>query len=139
MRRLWLSGGIVLLGGLMAGLAMHAESGPPPEWRYWGSDKAFTRYLPLDQITPANVAQLQVAWRQPGADPSLKERYPDLRISGNFRSTALMIHGVLYAPDAVGLVRALDPATGQTKWEQKPFGDTIEEISRPSPRSRALV
>jgi glucose dehydrogenase len=134
MRRLWLSGGIVLLGGLMAGLAMHAESGPLPEWRYWGSDKAFTRYLPLDQITPANVSQLQVAWRQPGADPGLKERYPELRISGNFRSTALMIHGVLYAPNAVGLLRALDPATGQTQWEQKPFGDTIEEISRPSPR-----
>src|SRR5262245_43106755 len=107
----WLIRSVALgVAAIAAGLALQAESTSPPEWRYWGGDKAFTRYLPLDQITAANVSQLQVAWRQPGADPTLKERYPDLRISGNFRSTALMIHGVLYAPNAVGLLRALDPA-----------------------------
>ena len=129
-----LGGGGLALGVLAAGLSLAAQSAPAPEWRYWGGDRAFTRYLPLDQITAQNVAQLKVAWRQPGVDPALKEAYPDLRVSGNFRSTPLMIHGVLYAPNGVGLIRALDPATGATRWEQKPFGTTIEEISRPSPR-----
>ena len=49
-----------------------AQSPPVSEWRYWGGDKAFTRYSPLDQITTANVGQLKVAWRQPGFDPSLE-------------------------------------------------------------------
>ena len=129
-----LGGGGLALVVFAAGLSLAAQSAPAPEWRYWGGDRAFTRYLPLDQITAQNVAQLKVAWRQPGVDPALKEAYPDLRVSGNFRSTPLMIHGVLYAPNGVGLIRALDPATGATRWEQKPFGTTIEEISRPSPR-----
>lgn len=113
------------------GLGAQAPTG---EWTYWGGDRAFTRYAPLDQITADNVSQLRVAWRQPGVDPSVKEAFPDLRVSGNFRSTPLMIGGVLYAPNAIGLVRAMDPATGATKWEQKPFANTIEEVSRPSPR-----
>ena len=128
------SGGGLALSALLAGLTLAAQSPPVSEWRYWGADKAFTRYSPLDQITTANVGQLKVAWRQPGFDPSLKEAFPELRVSGNFRSTPLMINGVLYAPNAVGLLRALDPATGATRWEQKPFANTIEEISRPSPR-----
>jgi glucose dehydrogenase len=132
-RRL-IGGGVLGILAAAVGLATHAESTHSVEWRYWGADKAFTRYLPLDQITAANVGQLRVAWRQPGSDPALKERYPDLRISGNFRSTPLMINGVLYAPNAVGLIRALDPATGAMRWEQKPFADSIEEVSRPSPR-----
>ena len=45
-----------------------------------------------------------------------------------------MVDGVLYAPNAVGLVRALDPGSGETRWEQTPFAQTIEEVSRPSPR-----
>ena len=125
--------GWVVLAIVVAGLAIGAQS-RSSEWKYWGSDKAFTRYSSLDQITAANASQLKVAWRQPGVDPSLKAAFPELRVSGNFRSTPLMINGVLYAPNAVGLLRALDPATGVTKWEQKPFANTIEEISRPSPR-----
>ena len=127
-------GGWLGLAIAIGGLALGAQTRSTGDWRYWGADKAFTRYSPLDQITAANVGQLKVAWRQPGVDASLKEAFPDLRVSGNFRSTPLMINGVLYAPNAVGLLRALDPATGATKWEQKPFANTIEEISRPSPR-----
>jgi len=34
----------------------------PGEWVSAGRDYAGTRYSPLDQITPANVANLKVAW-----------------------------------------------------------------------------
>jgi glucose dehydrogenase len=107
---------------LLAALALAAQALPAGDWRYWGGDRAFTRYSPLEQITKENVGQLTIAWRQPAVDPALKEAYPDLRVSGNFRSTPLMIKGLLYAPNGVGLLRALDPATGATRWEQKPFG-----------------
>ena len=68
-----LGGGGLALVVLAAGLSLAAQSATAPEWRYWGGDRAFTRYLPLDQITAQNVAQLKVAWRQPGVDPALKE------------------------------------------------------------------
>ena len=41
---------------IAAGLALHAQATGTPEWRYWGGDKAFTRYLPLDQINAANFS-----------------------------------------------------------------------------------
>jgi quinoprotein glucose dehydrogenase len=128
-------GAVGLVLGIGAALSVvGAQSARQGEWPYWGGDRAFTRYSALDQITADNVGQLRVAWRQPGVDPSVKQAFPELRVSGNFRSTPLMIGGVLYAPNAIGLVRAMDPATGATRWEQKPFANTIEEVSRPSPR-----
>ena len=45
-----------------------------------------------------------------------------------------MINGVLYAPNALGLIRAFGPGSGEIRWEQAPFAQTIEEVSRPSPR-----
>jgi quinoprotein glucose dehydrogenase len=136
MRARLLLGVAGLVVGTLAAGSRHlgAQNAPVGEWTYWGGDRAFTRYSALDQISADNVSQLRVAWRRPGVDPSVKQAFPDLRVSGNFRSTPLMIGGVLYAPNAIGLVRAMDPATGATRWEQKPFANTIEEVSRPSPR-----
>ena len=31
-------------------------------WPVWGGDAGGTRFSPLDQITPANVTGLEVAW-----------------------------------------------------------------------------
>ncbi|MFX6040634.1 hypothetical protein ABTE96_21930, partial [Acinetobacter baumannii] len=33
------------------------------DWPAWGRSNAGTRYSPLQQITPANVATLQPAWQ----------------------------------------------------------------------------
>ena len=123
---------------LAAGLSLAAQSATAPEWRYWGGDRAFTRYLPLDQITAQNVAQLKVAWRQPGVDQALKEAYPDLRVSGNFRSTPLMVGGTLYAPNGVGLLEAFDAATGETRWVQEPFHALSKRPPAEHPRRRVL-
>jgi quinoprotein glucose dehydrogenase len=46
---------------------------------------------------------------------------PALTFSANFRATPLMVDGVLYSPNAVGLVEAFHPATGKTIWVQEPF------------------
>ncbi len=35
---------------------------PSNEWPTYGHDPGGVRFSPLEQITPANVAQLQVAW-----------------------------------------------------------------------------
>jgi quinoprotein glucose dehydrogenase len=121
---------------ILAGVASlsSGENRPTAAWSYWGADRGFTRYSPLDRIDRENVGKLAIVWRQPSIDPKLKEAYPDLKVSGNFRSTPIFVDGVLYAPNGVGLLRAMDPGTGATLWEQEPFAPTIDEAAGQSPR-----
>jgi len=110
-------------------LSMHAQDGGPAkgEWRYYSGDNGAKKYSPLDQINKDNVAKLRVAWRRPHIDPELLAGYQGqpLRLSNNFRSTPIMVNGVLYASNAVGLAEAFDPGTGKTIWLQKPGPEGI--------------
>jgi quinoprotein glucose dehydrogenase len=91
------------------------------EWRFFGGDKGYKRYSPLDQISRNNVDQLKIIWRRPGLEPKFSKAYPDLSPSSYFRSTPIVVDGVLYAPNAVGLIEAFDAATGKTIWTQEPM------------------
>jgi quinoprotein glucose dehydrogenase len=93
------------------------------EWTRYGGDAGSTKYAPLDQINKSNVAQLRVAWRRPAVDSIISSREADFRHSNNFRATPLMIDGVLYSPNGIGLVEAFHPGTGKTVWVQEPFAD----------------
>lgn len=89
------------------------------EWRYYSGDNGSTKYSPLDQINKSNVASLKIAWKRPQVDASLLQGAP-VRLLNNFRSTPIMVDGVLYASNGVGLAEAFDPETGKTLWVQKP-------------------
>ncbi len=91
------------------------------EWTRYGGDAGTTKYAPLDQINKDNISQLRVAWRRQAVDASISTKAPDLSYSNNFRATPLMIGGVLYSPNAIGLVEAFHPGTGKTLWVQEPF------------------
>ncbi len=93
------------------------------EWTRYGADSGATRYAPLDQINKDNVARLRMAWRRPAVDPSISSRVPGFSHSNNYRSTPLMVGGVLYSPNGIGLVEAFHPGTGKTLWVQEPFPD----------------
>jgi glucose dehydrogenase/mono/diheme cytochrome c family protein len=97
------------------------------EWRYFGGSKHLDRYSPLSQINRDNVKRLGVAWTRPGVDASLTQQFPDLSPSNYLRGTPIMIGGVLYSSNAVGLVEAFDPVTGKTLWVQQPFAATLKE------------
>ena len=88
------------------------------QWTVHGGDKGFTRYAPLDQINEENVDALRIAWRRPAVDASLHARWPELQYSNQLRSTPLMVDGLLYASNGIGLIEAFDPATGETLWVQ---------------------
>ena len=92
------------------------------EWRSYSADPASTKYAPLDRINKSNVTQLRIAWRRPAVDPRLTSLDPVYKFANNFRATPLMIDGVLYSPNGVGLVEAFDPGTGRTIWVQQPKG-----------------
>jgi quinoprotein glucose dehydrogenase len=112
----------------LCAISMHAQDRTPKgEWRYYSGDNGAKKYSPLDQINKDNVAKLHVAWRRPHIDPELLAGYQGqpLRLSNNFRSTPIMVNGVLYASNAVGLAEAFDPGTGKTIWLQKPGSEGI--------------
>jgi glucose dehydrogenase len=117
---------VVLLTLVTASLSAQ-DTTPPSAWRYFGGNKAFTRYAPLDQIDRDNVGELRVLWRRAATDPAFTVAFPDRTVSGNLRSTPILIDEALYAPNALGLVEAFDPATGETIWRQLPFDASPEE------------
>ena len=102
---------VLLLGGLLAAATAPAftqtDNG---EWRSYGGDIANTRYAPLDQITPGNFNDLEIAWRVKTANFGPEPEY-------NFQSTPLMVGGVLYS--TAGSRRAaiaMDAGTGELLW-----------------------
>jgi glucose dehydrogenase len=125
---------VTLATGGRPGIAQQAAAG---EWRTYGGDKGFTRYSPLDQITRENVANLRPVWRRPAIDSQLIDKFPDLVGSNYFRGTPIMVDGVLYAPDGVGLIEAFDAATGKTIWVQQPASPTLKEAIGQSARGVA--
>ncbi len=107
------------------------------EWRYFGGDEAYTRYSPLDQVDRDNVHNLKIVWRRPAVDPEILAAFPDLQPNAYLRSTPIMVDGVLYAPNALGLLDAFDPASGETVWRQAPLAATLEEVAGRSTRGAA--
>ena len=116
---IWVSLGVVLATAV--GAAQQGARGG--QWASYGGDSGSTKYAPLDQINKGNVSQLRVAWRRPAVDTSISSKFPDLTHSNNFRATPVMIDGVLYSPNGIGLVEAFHPGTGKTLWVQEPFPD----------------
>lgn len=101
-----------------AGLAgQQASPGHGGDWPHYAADLAATHYSPLEQITLANVNQLEIAWEWTPGDREL----PELGTRpGAFQNTPLMIDGVLYVSTPYNVVAALDAATGKELWRYDP-------------------
>jgi glucose dehydrogenase/mono/diheme cytochrome c family protein len=122
------------IGCVAAADPLSADDKASGEWRYFGGSKHLDRYSPLTQINRDNVSRLGIAWTRPGLDASLTRQFPDLSPSNYLHGTPIMIDGVLYASNAVGLVEAFDPVTGKTLWVQQPFAATLKEAAGESTR-----
>ncbi len=127
----------VLLVSASLTIAAQTQKSNAGEWGTYGADKAFTRYSPLDQINRDNVGSLKVAWTRAAVDPLIKDKFPDLSPSNYFRGTPIMIKGILYAPNGVGLIEAFEPSSGRTKWVQQPVEPTLKEAAGQSTRGVA--
>jgi quinoprotein glucose dehydrogenase len=92
-----------------------AQTSGNTEWPHYASDLASSRYSPADQITAANVRQLEVAWRWTSPDEAIRKAKPALWTYTN-QSTPMMVGGTLYTSTSMSQVAAIDPATGVTKW-----------------------
>ena len=140
MRLRWIVGISLVAMTVVMTASLAAQHGARDgEWRAHSADLGSTKYAPLDQINRDNVSRLRIAWRRPGVDAGLRRRMPAGRsFAGDFRSTPLMIHGVLYAPNSIGLLEAFDAATGATVWVQEPFpGEAQQGLAGDSTRGGA--
>src|SRR5215510_874931 len=77
------------------------------DWPVYGGNTDNTHYSTLNQITPANVAKLKVAWTY--------ETHDEFRGS-EMQSNPIVVDGVLYATSPKMRVFALDAATGKELW-----------------------
>jgi len=114
--------GLLCLPGVLPIAAQPGTLGA--EWHHYGGDLGSTKFSPLDQINRTNVNDLRIVWERPAVDRSILQRVPDLSYGRNFTPTPLMVGGVLYSPNGVGLVEAFDAGTGDTIWIQEPFKNT---------------
>jgi quinoprotein glucose dehydrogenase len=80
------------------------------EWHHYGADLGNTHYSPLAQITPANFAHLEVAWRFKTAALGPRPEF-------QFESTPLMVGGLVYSTAGTRrAVVALDAGNGELRW-----------------------
>ena len=99
------------------------------DWPHHQGDLAASKYVPLDQITPQNFEQLEVAWRWESADRRLGDVYD----TGTYVATPLKVGDRLYTATSHGQVVALDPGTGEQLWLHDPRS-WAEEMPTQLPR-----
>jgi len=107
---------IALLALLLATLQLQAQ-----DWQHYGGDIGGSRYSSLTQINATNVEHLEVAWQIRTGE---MEKRGQLAAAGQFQATPIL------TPVAAGQslvlctpwnkVIALDPTTGETRWEHDP-------------------
>ena len=94
--------------------ARAAPNAASVDWPAYGHDAGGTRYSPLTEITPANVAQLKPVWTfhmNPAFNPKLGKSP-----GGVSQDTPLEIDGVLYISTPYNRVVALDAVSGKQLW-----------------------
>jgi quinoprotein glucose dehydrogenase len=121
----------IILAGAAAVVLALAHVARADDWSAYGRDLAGTRFSPLTQISPANVASLKPAWTFHTGDIS------DGKVKGGgprsgFETTPLVIDGRMYLTTPFNRVIALDAASGRQLWaydpkldRAQPYGDGL--------------
>jgi quinoprotein glucose dehydrogenase len=96
---------------LTGALLLSASASALEEWPTYGHDYGDTRYSPLKQITPTNVAQLKPVWtyHMRTADRASRGFAPS-------QNTPIVVKGVMYVSTPYGRVVALDAESGRQLW-----------------------
>lgn len=79
------------------------------QWSSYGNNYSEQRYSPLDQITPDNIDELELAWFG-----DLAER------GGSYETTPLVVDGRIYVSSPWSKVYAFDAQSGEQLWKYDP-------------------
>ena len=83
---------------------LRAPADEPRNWLTYSGDYFSRRYSELDQITPANVADLTLQWIY------------QTPVAGPWQATPIVVDGVMYLTQRPNDVVALDARTGRVFW-----------------------
>ena len=95
-------------------LAAPAAAGTGDEGPAYGRDAGGSRFSPLADVTPGNVAKLAPAWTFHTGE--LQEAKQAKWKNATFEATPIVVDGALYFCSGQGRVFALDPETGAERW-----------------------
>ncbi len=96
------------------------SGGPAAGWPVYASDSGGRRYSPLDEITAANVAHLELVWEFHTGD----HHDEDLgRRNHAFQATPILVGDALYFCTPRSWVMAVDAETGALRWRFDPEVD----------------
>ena len=95
-----------------SGSYFFAEAGSAgPQWLTYGGTYDEQRYSLLENITPANVARLGIAWSY------------DLQSDRGIEATPIVRDGVAYVTASWSVLHAIDAETGKPLWVYDPMVD----------------
>ena len=107
-----------LWAALLAGALAPLPGKALEEWPTYGHDYGDTRFSPLAQITPANVAGLKPVWTYHMKPPGARRGF------AASEDTPLVVGGVMVVSTPYGRVVALDAESGKQLWAYEvPNGD----------------
>lgn len=126
-----IAGVILLFGmrGLPATVGGDGPSGPHTpgagtDWQAYGQSPGGLRFAAVDQITPANVGRLKLAWVYRTGDG----QRPGEKVSPAFQATPLKVGDTLYLCTGRNRVIALDADTGKPRWTFDPKLDMSQTV-----------
>ena len=102
------------------------ENPDPSDWLNWRRTLDGWGYSPLDQINTDNVDQLQLVWTW-------------TMVPGLSQATPIVHDGVMYLPNPLNVVQALDAVSGDLLWEyRREFERSPDDSFRSRTRSIAI-
>ncbi len=116
---------------LLLALTVLIAQGQDPGWSHDGGDAGGTRYSSGNQITPANIGGLKVAWTY---HSGALQPETDLNHKAAFEATPILIDGTLFLSTPFDQVIALDPASGAERWKYDPRVDRSRDYSEVTSR-----
>jgi PQQ-dependent dehydrogenase (methanol/ethanol family) len=120
---------LVVFLGIALGIPLwtsRAWSEPSSDWSTYGADLGNQRHSNLQQITPATVGRLEVAWRIRTGIPK------------TFQATPIVQGGTAYVSTPTNHVLALDAATGTLRWRYEHVSRWKETCCGPANRGVAV-
>lgn len=85
---------------------------PEGDWLSYGRSNLGQRYSPLEQITPDNVNQLELAWEYQTGD----RKGPDDVVETTYEATPLKVGNTLFLCTPHNWLVALDADSGEERW-----------------------
>ena len=105
-------------------------------WDTFNGDLMAQKYASDDQITPANVKNLKIAWQVHTGDHSDKEfGTPPVTY---FEATPIFANNTVYIGTPYYRILALAPDTGRVKWAFDPHA-TLKALTQPGMKSRGVA